>query len=189
MGECARYYRDAVPVVVWDELRERLIASGRERAAFPGAESCTREYFFDLVFGENTHAWLLTFRGELAGMFYLTDMEGTSTRAHFAFLPLGSASVGAGAERLPAAVALGRFCVASVLRDRYEDSEDAFVLDTLIGLTPASNPSAVKLARRCGGQVLGTLPAACYVDGQPRNVDGVVSYFTRNSTRKAWMQY
>ena len=181
MGECARYYRDAVPVAVWDELRERIIASGRDRASFPGAEACSREYFFDLVFGENTHAWLLTFRDQLAGMFYLTDMEGTSARVHFAFLPLGLAP----SAQTPAPVALGRFCVASVLRDRYDDG--SFVLDTLVGLTPAVNPSAVKRVRRCGGEVLGTVPGACYVDGQPRNVDGVVSYFTRNSTRKAWM--
>ena len=186
MGECARYYRDAVPVAVWDELRERIIASGRDRASFPGAEACSREYFFDLVFGENTHAWLLTFRDQLAGMFYLTDMEGTSARVHFAFLPLGLATVETDGKHLPAPVALGRFCVASVLRDRYDDGP--FVLDTLVGLTPALNTSAIKLVRRCGGQALGTIPGACYVHGQPRNVDGVVSYFTRNSTRRAWTQ-
>ncbi len=181
MGQCARYYRDVVPPSIWAHIHERLRNSGRERAAFQDMPECSLESFLYLVHMPDRYTWALTFCGEPAGIVYLTDKTGTSARIHFAFLPTKNIR---SSGRLPASVALGRFAVSSMLRDMGDAGE--YILDTVIGLTPANNPAAVKMVSRCGAVVMGEIPGACPVYGETRNIPGVLTYYTRDTTENAW---
>jgi hypothetical protein len=182
MGECARFYRDHVPESVWEDVYWRLEESGRLSDALPTLSRCSVERWLEMFMDDaGRHPWVITFRDEIAGVVYLTEREGTCARIHFAFVPTKATR---SAGRLPVPVAIGRFAVTSLLRDR--DSGGGFALDAVVGVTPAVNVPALKMITRCGAVVTGTIPGLCRVNGHARNVPGVVTYFTRESTDPAW---
>ena len=245
MGQCERFYKDLISPDMWAGIYDGLAGSGSLPASFPGVEAPSLPFFVDLMTSPDTHAWALSFERELAGLVYLTDVQGTSARIHFAFLPTKAtrtkadktranganehrpnahrartsragtgqtgtfltASLQAGisraetvpagkcpagqakaCERLPVPVAIGRFAVASILRDRYSHGASGpgeHILDTLVGLTPVGNAPAVNLILRCGATALGVIPAAC-PDRAGRNTAGLLTYFTRESTDDSW---
>lgn len=184
-GLCRRFYRDIVPLSVWEAVYRELAAAGRLEASFPGVEDPSLEFFLDLMARPDRHSWALTFGREAGGVAYITDREGTSARVHFAFLPTKTLRTKGGEahERLPAPVALGRFFLASVLRDRFQGG---YVLDTLVGVTPVANTPAVNMILRCGAVALGVIPGACPRRGEGRNANGLVTYYTRESTDDSW---
>ena len=182
MGECARFYRDVVPESVWEDMYRRLEESGRLADSLPAMRRCSPEKWLEMFTDPGRPSWVLTFRDELAGVVYLTDLEGTCARIHFAFLPT---KVTRSAGRLPVPVATGRFAVASLLRD---GNAEGYLLDTAVGVTPAVNTPALKMIARCGARVVATIPGMCRVNGRERNVPGVVTYFTRETTDAAWVR-
>ena len=192
MGQCRRLYKDSIGIGAWAEIYGELARAERLSSSFPGVVAPSLRFFVDLMTGPDTHSWVLTFEQELAGMVYLTDVQGTSARIHFAFLPTKATRTKAirteeVLERLPVPVAVGRFAVASILRDRHGASgAGEHILDTLVGLTPVWNVPAVNMILRCGATALGVIPGAC-PDVTGRNTPGLITYFTRETTDDAWI--
>lgn len=180
MQECARYYKDGVPLEVFREVYKRLKASGRLDASFPDGAPQSLGEFVDIVAGEGRNGWVVFFRDELGGVVYLSDLDGGSGRIHFAFVPTQSIRTD---EGLPVPVAMARYMTASILRD---SASGEFIVDTLVGITPANNTAAIKIASRSGGIIMGIMPGVCRISGQGRNQPGAISYFTRQSTDDAW---
>ena len=190
MGQCRRFYRDTVTAPIWTAIYRKLEESGRLGASFPGCADPSLDFFLDLLARDDRHSWVLTFDREIAGVFYLSDLEGTSARAHFAFLPTEMRRTKAALpqDRLPVPVAVARFILASVLRDRYQEesgNQPEYVLDTLVGITPVRNTAAVNMVMRCGSYPMGIIPHAC-PDVNGRNTDGFVTYYTRETTEDGW---
>lgn len=179
MGKCGRIYRDAVPEAAWEAVYTELAAAGRLGASFPGSARPDYNYFLDLLARPDRESWLLTFGRELAGVAYITDREGTSARIHFAFLPLKAVRC----KDVAAPVALARYVTASLVRDTFRGE---YILDTLIGLTPTWNKSAVKLILRAGGRPVGVIPGAC-PEKEGRNSPGLVTWYNRESTSPEWL--
>jgi hypothetical protein len=182
MGECARFYRTHVPENVWEHIYWRLEESGRLAASLPSLSRCSPEKWLEMFTDANRPSWVITFRDEIAGVVYLAEQEGTCARIHFAFLPTAASR---SQSRLPVPVAMGRFAVASLLRDM---DGGTYILDTVVGVTPADNGPAVKMILRCGAKFVEAIPGLCRSNGYVRNVPGVVTYFTRETTDDAWLQ-
>lgn len=180
MGEFCRFYKSDVQPGVWWKVYEALDESGRLQSSFPHLRQCSWDAFQDITHGKDRYSWILTFRDEIAGVVYLSDMAGTAAYVHFAFLPVRATRT---MGRLPVPVAAGRFAVASILRDK-KDGE--YILDTLIGITPISNKAAVNMIMRCGAVRVGEIPGAVFEYGRDRNGAGVVTYYTRESTPDEW---
>jgi hypothetical protein len=179
MGVCSRYYKDRVPEGIWRRFYEALSRAGRLDDSFAGRESCSFDDFMEIVALPDRYSWILAYGPEMAGIVYLSELCGTNARLHFAFIPTVTKGRG-----IPVPVAIGRFIVASILRDK--DKQGKYILDSLFGLTPAYNEAAIKTASRCGGRVLGMLPGACLSFGAERNVAGVVTYYTRETAPDSW---
>jgi hypothetical protein len=79
---------------------------------------------------------------------------------------------------------MGRFILSSVLHDR--DQEGLYMLDTLVGVTPAANRGAVSLAERCGAVLVGEIPGACYIHDTAENQPAVIAYYTRDAVPAEW---
>lgn len=71
------------------------------------------------------------------------------------------------------ATAIGVFVLSEVLR--------LGMADTILGLTPANNPLAVRYARRIGMQPAGRLPNIFYDAYANQSVDGILTYTTREA--------
>jgi hypothetical protein len=183
MGICARAYKFTVPLTYWEAVYNGLAHSGRLPDAFPEAEGCTFAEFLKAISQPGRHSWLMAFGKQLGGVVYIGDRVGTRACVHFAFLPLGRRHI----DGVPAPVALARFALASILRDKDEHGD--YVLDCLIGVTPAYNRAAVTVAKESGGVILGELPFMQPLAGAKRNIPAVISYFTRASTDDAWTRY
>ena len=184
MGICGRLHRNEVPDEAWAEFYLRLLASGRERAAFYCLPREDAPGFIRRVRNDPCPWWMLTWKGETAGAVYLSDLLGKSACVHYAFLPLPEMRHPDG---VPAAVALARFCVAFILGDTYLDG--TYFVDTLIGKTPVWNKAAVKLLDRIGAAILGEIPNCCYCRDSGRDAAGVISYFTRETVSPEWAEY
>lgn len=184
MGVCTRYHRNEVPDAAWAEYYVRLLASGRERAAFYCLPRKSVAEFVHWVREYNGPWWLLTWKGEMAGCLYLSDFLGKRAHVHYAFLPLPEMRHEGG---IPSPVALFRYAVAGAMHDTYQD--DTPFMDTLIGVTPTWNKPSVKLAHRGGGVFLGEIPGACYCHDSTTNAAGAVFYFTRETVKPEWVKY
>jgi hypothetical protein len=137
-----------------------------------------------MVAAPDRYSWVIAHGDDVGGVVYLSDMAGTNARVHFAFLPVD----GRRADGLPVPVAMGRFAAASILRDRRQDEDRGYILDSLTGVTPAYNTSAIKTVTRCGGKIIGEVPGACVVSGAKRNIPGVVTVYTRETAPEEWME-
>lgn len=179
MGELARHISYDLTDQEIGEFYLKLVASGRERAAYYGnARKDVREYV-GLV-REQKSWWLITGMGRMLGCFYVTGVTGKSGFVHFAFLPSGASRL----SGLPLPVAIGRFALAGALHDRHIDG--THLMDVLIGKTPVWNRAAIKTAIKSGGERVGIIPSCCYCHDSGGNADGVITYFTRETVPEEW---
>ena len=184
MGQFGRIHKDALEDAALAEFYRRLLVSGRERASFYNIPRMSVPEFVNEVRDQANPWWLLTFENDMAGMYYLTERQGKSAVVHFTFLPLPAMRTEKG---VPAAVALARFGLAKVLHDTYMDG--THIIDSLGGKTPEWNTAAVKVVRRSGATVLGSMPAACYCHDSGANTPGLITYYTRETVPAEWAEY
>jgi len=124
------------------------------------------------VLGEVFPWWLILADGKPAGCAYITEIRGRCGRCHFAFLPVADP------------LKMGRFILSSVLYD--QDQEGRYIMDTLVGVTPASNKAAATLAEKCGVRMLGMIPDFYYVHDTAENQPAVIAYYTRDWVQAEW---
>lgn len=179
MGKFGMFYKSDIPEKIWGSVYTRLEKSGRLADSFPNLGNCDFETFFSIVAGIGTSSWVVTYEKQLAGIVYLTDLDGTSAKIHFAFLPVQGRD-----ERGAIPVLTGRYAISTILRSRTADG--GYVLDSTIGVTPCYNTQAIKLIKQCGAVVVGDIPGIFPIFRAKRNISGLVSYFTRESTEDAW---
>ena len=135
---------------------KRLEGAGRTDNLFYDRAPVSAGEFAWIARDPAFHLWMVSYLGEPAGIFFLTDVQGKAGRAHFAILPTGGrrfeicgrseAADGRTALRIPLAVGLAGFCLSQSLWRRTKSG--GFVLDSLIGITPVCFLPALKLAKR-----------------------------------------
>lgn len=180
MGEFSRIYKtdltDRQLMAFWDMVR----AAGRDRAVSYCMEPQDGPAFVRWMRQPDIMPWIIIFRGEPCGLFYLTDYHGKTAYCHFCTLPMGTkrteeTPVG----RLPAVRGFGLFCLGSALWEH--NISGGFILDTLIGVTPACNREAVRYIHTLGAQDCGIVPGACWFYDTNENVPGVITAYTRQA--------
>jgi hypothetical protein len=80
---------------------------------------------------------------------------------------------------MSAVVGMGMFALGSILWDR--NISGGFVHDTLIGVTPVCNASAIKFIHALGAQDCGIVPGACFYHDTGENVPGLYTIYTREA--------
>ncbi len=78
---------------------------------------------------------------------------------------------------------ISQFCIEYILERKNANGD--YLLDVLLGLTPVNNRLAVSFLIKSGMQVLGKLPGICIDYHQNKVVDGLLSYKTRDTSKKA----
>ncbi len=194
MGEFQRIYKtdlsDRQLMAFWKLVQ----ASGRDRSIGFDRPAMDGPAFCRFLRRPGVHPWLIAWRGSPMALYWLSDFQGRSAHIHFCMLPCGTRRVEAPAEAVPQAgrrgesregrvrLPLGRaaalFGLASAL---WGGQGRGFVVDTLIGITPASNAPALSLMRSLGGQEHGSVPGLCWLYEAKVNVPGILSTFSREA--------
>ena len=200
MGDFQRIYKtdlsDRQLMAFWKLVQ----ASGRDRAIGFDRPAMDGPAFCRFLRRPGMHPWLVAWRGRPMALYWLSNMQGRSAHVHFCMLPCGTRraevpaeavpayavprsgeggrAVREGRTRLPLARAAALFGLASAL---WEGQGRGFILDTLIGITPASNAAALSLMRSLGGQEHGSVPGLCWLYEARVNVPGILSTFSREA--------
>lgn len=173
MGDFSRVYRseltDSQIKRFWHTVRE----CGRDRTILFDIPPVDEDAFCKWFRSDCVAPWIITFKGVPVGMFYLTNKSGKTAYCHFVGLPVGTVRVG----KLPLLVAAGRYAISKCLLER--NGNGGFIMDTLIGVTPAFNRTALKFIYRLGAKYVATIPGACFFHDSGENVPGVVTILTR----------
>ncbi len=80
-------------------------------------------------------------------------------------------------------IKISQFCIGYILKRKNANGD--YLLDILLGLTPVNNRLAVGFLIKSGMQVLGKLPGICTDYHHNKVVDGLLSYKTRDTSKKA----
>ena len=176
MGEFSRIYRSDLSdrdfMRFWAGLKE----AGRDTATFYNVPPMDGRAFAAWARSEGVHPWLILFRGEACGLFWLTDQEGATAKCHFATLPQGARRT---QGRMGVAQGFGLYALASVLHAR--DEEGRYLLDRCYGVTPLFNRAAVAFIHRVGAMDLAVLPGAVFNFATGHNADALLTMYTRDT--------
>lgn len=194
MGDFQRIYKtdlsDRQLMAFWGLVQ----ASGRSGSVGFDGPAMDGPAFCRFLRRPGMHPWLVAWRGRPMALYWLSGLQGRSAHVHFCMLPCGTRRVEVPAEAVPEAAAPGRakegrarlplvraaalFGLASAL---WEGQERGFLVDTLIGITPAANAPALALMRSLGGQEHGSVPGLCWMHEAKVNVPGIISTFSREA--------
>lgn len=180
MGEFTRIYKtdlsDRQLMGFWAMVQ----AAGRDRAVSYCMAPMDGAGFCRWMRKDDVHPWIILFRGEPCGLFFLTDRQGKSAQCHFCTLPMGTKRT---AGKIPAVIGFGLYALGSALWER--NVSGGFLLDTIIGMTPVCNREAVKFIHKLGAKDCGIVPGACWYYDTGENVPGLVTVYTRE-TLPSW---
>lgn len=80
-------------------------------------------------------------------------------------------------------IKISQICIGYILGRKNANGD--YLLDILLGLTPINNRLAVSFLIKSGMQVLGKIPGICTDYHNNKVVDGLLSYKTRDTSKKA----
>jgi len=179
MGEYSRIYKGDLSDRQLASLWEMLRASGRDRDVMFGLPPMDGPAFVQWLRSKNLPMWLITFRGEPCGLFFIEDHQGKTAKVHFCTYPMETKRTGqTPVGRIPATLGFGLYFVGSALWER--NVSGGFILDTLIGIIPSCKPTAIKAAVKVGSRVRAEIPGMCWCYDTGENVPGVVLTMTRD---------
>lgn len=176
MGEFKRIYREDLTDRQMRDFWTTVQLSKRDRAFAYCLPKMGGDGFVRWMRRDDVHPWAIVYRNTPVGLCLLTNLEGRKAEVHFCLLPVGLRRY---SKNLSLAKAAGLFALSKALWE--QDEAGGYVLDTLVGVTPVSNKSALKYAFGLGGEVVARVPDFCWYHDQNRNVDGVFTVFNRNN--------
>ena len=179
MGNFRRIYRTELSDNQIKAFWRHVCSTGRDRSILFDLPPVGEQAFCDWFRQPNVNPWIIMYQDVPYGMFYLTNKTGKTAYCHFLTLPFGTKRV----NKLPLVVAGGAFAVANCLWER--NASNGFLIDTLIGVTPAFNRPALRYIQRLGAQFIAEVPGACYFHDTGENVPGVVTILDRNVVPEA----
>lgn len=152
------------------EIFTGMLKGGFVETVFYGGDVMTHADFVAFARSDFNHFYAMTFNGEIEACAWLNSFEGRTARVHFSSLhgckPGHSVKHGINFTRW-------------VLSAPDPANPEINWLNTLCGLTPASNRLALRFIKRLGFKRLGEIPEAEVLPGQiePENI--IVSTLNR----------
>lgn len=183
MSNFARVHRQDLTdrnfVQFWELARQ----AGRERSFTYCLPPMDEDGFCRWMRSAGVEPWMIFYKDEPRGLFFLTDREGKSAQVHFCTLPMGTERVETPVGTLSAVIAMGLYALGATLWAR--NISGGSIYDTLIGVTPVCNASAIKYIHALGAQDCGVVPGACFYHDTNENVPGLYTVYTRDAV-PAW---
>jgi len=150
------------------ELYECMVWEGTAETVFYDGGVKSKYDFLSFIKGPGVHFHkVLDDDGELAGVFWLTDIEHKSAVGHFCFF----SSVWGDSQEYFREI-MKRLLLA-------EDADGEYMFHVLIGVTPEWLTSALKMIRKAGMIECGRIPYRVYKAADDNYHAAVISYFTR----------
>lgn len=149
------------------ELYRRVVAEGCAHV-FRDRSITGEGAFLRMAKAPHTAFYVAYVRGETAGCVWLNRFQARFAQANFFTF-----SQFWGQDALD----LGRHCLRELITMRGDDG--AFILDMLVGITPADNPLAVAFALKCGWKRRGLLPFGAYDAEAGASLPAVLTTVTR----------
>jgi hypothetical protein len=178
MGEFSRIYKsdltDRQLMAFWD----MACASGNARGIGFSGPPLDGAGFVRWMRKPDVYPWIVLFRDDPIALFFLDGVEGKKADGHFLTLGTNPTRVDTPAGRLPVKVAAGWYFIGSALWER--NAAGCFIIDTIIGLSPANRRSSLRYEQRLGGRQCGVYPSAFFFWDTNENVDGIIFYWTRD---------
>lgn len=174
MGEFSRIYKTDITDRQMMDFWRMAQAANRDRELAYDVPPQSGKEFVEWMRRPDVHPWAVLFRGIPAGLFILDKMQGKTAHLHFLTLPCGTHRTGT--KGISVVRGMGMYSLGMAL---WERSSTSFKLDTLIGVTPATNARALHYADVMGGVSCGTIPGMCFFYDTGENVPGVVTIYTR----------
>ena len=176
MGDFSRIYKTDMTDRQMMDFWTSVQLSRRDRKFAYCLPKMDGEGFVKWMRRDDVHPWGILYRGIPVALCLLTNREGKKAEVHFCLLPVGSRRY---SKSLSLARAIGLYALSNVLWEENESGK--YVIDTLIGVTPASNRTAIKYAGSVGGKFVARVPDLCWYYDTNENVDGIMTVFNRNN--------
>ena len=135
---------------------------------YDGSVRNTRD-FRKFMRNRDNEIFFVTFRGKEVGFFWLNHFR---QKSYFINYCLYREFWGENA------LTISNICIDHVLKRT--DSDGAFLVDVILGLTPANNMLAVNFLLKNEMTILGKVPGFLYDSTTGETVDGIFSYRQRN---------
>lgn len=153
-------------------FRTIVMEGSAHRVFYDGSVKNTIE-FIDFVKRKDVSVFFVKFKDEDVGVFWLSTFIQKSVFINYCFYKAFW-----GKESLK----ISQACLDYILHEKNAYGE--YLVDVLLGLTPANNKLAISFLQKNGMTVLGKIPdliADCHYN---KTVDGVLSYKTRGKSQK-----
>lgn len=139
-----------------------------------GSIQNTRD-FISFVKKNDHEIFFIKSDGEDAGFFWLTKFSQKSAFVAYCFYKKfwGKKTLN-----------ISKLCIKYIFHKK--DYRGDYILDVLLGLTPANNKLALKLLIKNGMTVLGTIPKILFSFTDCRTIDGILSYKLRDRKDKTF---
>lgn len=158
---------DSVPHEFWAIMCEQGLKS---KLWFDGEGPQDKWGFSGMCHQADTHIWFSYYEGEPAGFFWLNGFTPKTAHVHQCFFKVAWGKFTVEASRLTTDL---------ILHAGYPDTGE-HMLDALIGLTPADNKLAIRLLKKAGFKVVGTVPNGIYKADEKKSYPAVLSAKTRD---------
>jgi hypothetical protein len=135
---------------------------------YDGSVRNTRD-FRKFMRNPDNEIFFVTFKGKEVGFFWLSNFRQKSFFINYCIYKefLGET-----------ALTISNICIDHILKRTNSDGE--FLVDVLLGLTPANNKLAVNFLLKNDMTILGKVPGFLYDSTTGETVDGIFSYRQRN---------
>ena len=151
----------------------RIVMEGTVHKVFYDDSVRNTTEFIDFLKRDDHSVFFVKFKGEHVGFFWLSPFIQKSAFINYCFYKTFW-----GKETLK----ISQTCLDYILHEKNAYGE--YVIDVLLGLTPANNKLALRFSKKIGMTVLGKVPGLITYCRHNNTVAGVLSYKRRDKSQK-----
>lgn len=178
MRKCFMVHKNLLTDVQLYEVWDMMCDAKVETDTFYDGSVTSHHEFRDFVRLDGNEVFFVFYEGKLGMMAWMNDRVHRRACIHFTTLPQ---TWGRKRDNISAAMKLGRFVVATIVRE--------MGIDVLVGITPTRNKLACKYVQRVGAVPVGEAPNMCWFADTKTSEPALITTITRDSTEDEWTEY
>ncbi len=164
-----RNFRDSEIMSLYDIME----SDGVTTTVFYDGNIQNRESFLGYMKSKSCQLHILLDESCPIAIIYLDRFEGRTARIHFCcFLKIW------GKKTIEAA----RFSLNEILNYKYENEDDEYFFDVLIGRVPSTNKSAISFLKKVGCSFVGEIPFGYWNNKKQKSKNCFITYIDREVT-------